>query len=152
MNDILCQGPRWNGASYLTSDLLLLFKRGPENYHFLILTWKFSDREKLATVLKRAVLLWPTLHLCRNLPGGKERPALKADSLTAICEPIVYIMWEPLYPTTIWSSTACYRDSFAFTLLSTCDYITLCPPFFLCIPIGWDRVSFFIPAPWPSSL
>jgi hypothetical protein len=25
----------------------------------------------------------------RNLPGGKGRPALKVDSLTAICEPIV---------------------------------------------------------------
>jgi hypothetical protein len=25
----------------------------------------------------------------RNLPGGKERPARKADNLTVICEPIV---------------------------------------------------------------
>jgi hypothetical protein len=25
----------------------------------------------------------------RNLPGGKERPARKADNLTAICEPII---------------------------------------------------------------
>jgi hypothetical protein len=25
----------------------------------------------------------------RNLPGGEERPALKADNLTAICEPII---------------------------------------------------------------
>jgi hypothetical protein len=25
----------------------------------------------------------------RDLPGVKERPALKADNLTAICEPIV---------------------------------------------------------------
>jgi hypothetical protein len=25
----------------------------------------------------------------RNLPGGKGRPACKADNLTAICEPIV---------------------------------------------------------------
>jgi hypothetical protein len=25
----------------------------------------------------------------KNLPGGKERPARKADNLTAICEPIV---------------------------------------------------------------
>jgi hypothetical protein len=26
-----------------------------------------------------------------NLPGGKVRPALKTDNLTAICEPIGYI-------------------------------------------------------------
>jgi hypothetical protein len=25
----------------------------------------------------------------RNLPGGKWRPARKADSITAVCEPIV---------------------------------------------------------------
>jgi hypothetical protein len=25
----------------------------------------------------------------RNLPGGKGRPARKADNLTAICEPII---------------------------------------------------------------
>jgi hypothetical protein len=25
----------------------------------------------------------------RNIPGGKERPARKANNLTAICEPIV---------------------------------------------------------------
>jgi hypothetical protein len=26
----------------------------------------------------------------RNLPGGKGRPALGADNLTAVCEPIVW--------------------------------------------------------------
>jgi hypothetical protein len=50
----------------------------------------------------------------RNLPWGKERPARKADNLTAICEPIVYKIWEPRRPTTLWAPTACYRDSFTF--------------------------------------
>jgi hypothetical protein len=36
----------------------------------------------------------------------------KADNLTAICEPIVYNIWEPRSLTTLFSSTACYRDSF----------------------------------------
>jgi hypothetical protein len=31
----------------------------------------------------------------KNLPGGKRRPALKADNLTAICEPTVYKMRKP---------------------------------------------------------
>jgi hypothetical protein len=53
----------------------------------------------------------------RNLPGGKGRPARKADNLTAICEPTVYKMWEPRRLTALWASTACYRDS--FTLLFT---------------------------------
>jgi hypothetical protein len=51
----------------------------------------------------------------RNLPGGKGRPARKADNLTAICEPIVYKVLEPRRLTTLWVSTACHRDSFTFT-------------------------------------
>jgi hypothetical protein len=51
-----------------------------------------------------------------NLPWGKGPPARKADGFTSICEPIVYKMWEPRRLTTLWASTACYRDSFAFTL------------------------------------
>jgi hypothetical protein len=50
----------------------------------------------------------------RNIPGGKGRLARKAD-LTAICEPITRSMWEPRRLTTLWASTACYRD--IFTLL-----------------------------------
>jgi hypothetical protein len=52
----------------------------------------------------------------RKLPRGKMRPAREADYLTAICEPIVYKMWEPQHLTTLWASTACYRDSFTFLL------------------------------------
>jgi hypothetical protein len=37
----------------------------------------------------------------RNLPGGKGRPARKADNFTAICEPIVWKMWEPRRLTTL---------------------------------------------------
>jgi hypothetical protein len=50
----------------------------------------------------------------RNLPGGKGRPARKAHNLTSICEPIVWKMWEPQHLTTLWSSTASYKDSFTF--------------------------------------
>jgi hypothetical protein len=42
---------------------------------------------------------------------------LKADNLTAICEPIVYNMWEPRRLTTLWASTACYMDSFTFIFI-----------------------------------
>jgi hypothetical protein len=45
----------------------------------------------------------------RNLPGVKGRPARKVDNPTA-----VYKMWEPRRLTTLWASTACYRDSFTF--------------------------------------
>jgi hypothetical protein len=31
----------------------------------------------------------------RNLIGGKGRPVRNAENLTAICEPIVWKMWEP---------------------------------------------------------
>jgi hypothetical protein len=49
--------------------------------------------------------------------GGEGRLARKADKFTAICEPIVLKMWEPRCLTTVWASTACYRDSFFFYTL-----------------------------------
>jgi hypothetical protein len=45
---------------------------------------------------------------------GKGQPTRRADNLTAICEPIVCKMWDPRRLTTLWASTACYRDSFTF--------------------------------------
>jgi hypothetical protein len=56
----------------------------------------------------------------RYLLGGKGRLAPKADNLTAICEPIVYKMWEPRSLTTLWTSTACYTDGFTFFFLISC--------------------------------
>jgi hypothetical protein len=52
----------------------------------------------------------------RNLPGGKGRPAPKADNLTAIRVPTVWKMWEPPRVTNLWAFMACYRDSFTFFL------------------------------------
>jgi hypothetical protein len=51
----------------------------------------------------------------RNLPGCKGRLAYNADNLTAIYEPIAYKIWEPRHLTTVWASTAGYRDSFICT-------------------------------------
>jgi hypothetical protein len=50
----------------------------------------------------------------RNLLGGTGRLARKSNNLTAVCEPIVYKMWEPGRLTTLKTSTACYKDSFIF--------------------------------------
>jgi hypothetical protein len=58
----------------------------------------------------------------RNLPGGKKRPARRADNLTAICEPTVWKMWEPRRLTNLWASAACYRDIFT-TLLFTLMFL-----------------------------
>jgi hypothetical protein len=49
-----------------------------------------------------------------NLPGGKGGRC--ADNLNAIYEPTVWKMWEPRRLTTLWASTARYRDSFTFFL------------------------------------
>jgi hypothetical protein len=45
----------------------------------------------------------------RNLPGGKGRPARKADNLTVLCEPIVWKVWESLNLRTLWAFKVCYR-------------------------------------------
>jgi hypothetical protein len=42
---------------------------------------------------------------------GKGGPMHKADTLTAICEPIVYKMWKPQLLTTLRAFAACYKDS-----------------------------------------
>jgi hypothetical protein len=52
----------------------------------------------------------------RNIPGGEELPARKADNLIAICEPIVYKMWDPQHLKILWVSTVRYRDTFTFYL------------------------------------
>jgi hypothetical protein len=54
----------------------------------------------------------------RDVPGGKGRPARKADNLIAICEPIIWNIWELRRLTTPWASMAYYRDSFTFYLQS----------------------------------
>jgi hypothetical protein len=46
---------------------------------------------------------------------SRARPVPKAESLTAICEPIVYTMWDLQHLTTVEASTACYGDSFGPT-------------------------------------
>jgi hypothetical protein len=47
--------------------------------------------------------------------GAKDgRPARKADNITAICEAIVWKMWEPRSLTTLWASTVSYRNNFTF--------------------------------------
>jgi hypothetical protein len=49
-------------------------------------------------VMGRTMVLGSTQSLTemssRKLPGGKRRPARKADNLTAICEQIVYKVWD----------------------------------------------------------
>jgi hypothetical protein len=53
----------------------------------------------------------------RNLPEAKGRAACNADNITAICEPIVWKMWEPQRLKTLWASMACYGDRFTFFFL-----------------------------------
>jgi hypothetical protein len=62
----------------------------------------------------------------RNLPGGRAWQVHKADSLIAICEPIVYKMWEPRRLTILRAPTPCYSDMFTITfctrtVVSSCD-------------------------------
>jgi hypothetical protein len=58
----------------------------------------------------------------RKIPGGKGRPAHKADNLTAICEPTVWKMWEPRPLTPPWAF--CYRVSFTFFSFTITDILS----------------------------
>jgi hypothetical protein len=44
--------------------------------------------------------------------GCKGRLARKADNLTAVCEPIIWNIWEPRRLSTLSASTACYGENF----------------------------------------
>jgi hypothetical protein len=83
-----------------------------------IFNWPDPTSRKMALGSTRPIIKTST----RNLPGGKGRPARKADNLTAICEPTVKKMWKPQCLTALWASTACYRDSFTFTNLQEKSY------------------------------
>jgi hypothetical protein len=52
----------------------------------------------------------------RNLPGGEKRPAHKADNITAICEPTVYKMWQPLRLTNLWGHHGLLQGWLSFLL------------------------------------
>jgi hypothetical protein len=49
--------------------------------------------------------------------GVKGQPARKADNFTAICEPIVYKMWEPRRLTTLWAPRLVTGIALLFTFL-----------------------------------
>jgi hypothetical protein len=53
----------------------------------------------------------------RTLPGSKGRPARKAwQTYRHLWADCLDKMWEPRRLTTLWAFTACYRDSFTFSL------------------------------------
>jgi hypothetical protein len=74
--------------------------------HWIFFSWPNPSSRTMAPGSTQPLTEMST----RNLPGGKGRLARKADNLTAICEPIVYKMWEPRRLT-----TPCYRASFSFS-------------------------------------
>jgi hypothetical protein len=71
-----------------------------------------------------------------NLPRGKRRPAHKADNLTAVCEPIVSKMWKPRHLTTLWVSTACYRDNLTLPVnyFQQVELLSRTTRFGICVP------------------
>jgi hypothetical protein len=52
----------------------------------------------------------------RNFPGGKKRPARRAENIAAICEPNVCKLWELQPLTTLRPTTACTGIALPVTL------------------------------------
>jgi hypothetical protein len=95
----------------------LCYKAGRSRIRFRLSSFHFTVHLNLPAAL------WPWSGLkllteisTKNLPGGKLRPARKTDNLTDICGPIVWKMWEPRRLTTLWASTAGYRNNLPFIL------------------------------------
>jgi hypothetical protein len=49
--------------------------------------------------------------------GSRALPVRSADNHTAICEPIVWTMWDPQHLTTLYAYTVCYGASFTLFFL-----------------------------------
>jgi hypothetical protein len=64
----------------------------------------------------------------RNLPGGKRRPALKADKHNAICEPISSQLYGPPRPVTGIGLLSLYR----YPYLVHIQPALLTPPDIIC--------------------
>jgi hypothetical protein len=74
-----------------------MLQAGGLRVRFPMRTLDFS----IGLILPALVLTQPLTEMStRNLAGGRGRLALKADSLTAIFESIVWKMWEPQRLTT----------------------------------------------------
>jgi hypothetical protein len=58
----------------------------PDEMDFFFLNLPYPSSRIMALISTRPLTEMST----RNLPGGKGRPARRADKFTAICEPIVY--------------------------------------------------------------
>jgi hypothetical protein len=99
------RGTRWRSCSrhYTTSQKVA--DSSPDEAFFF--NWPNPSSRTMALGSTQPLTEMST----RNLPGGKGRPARKADNLTAICEPIVQKLWEPRRFTVLWAVTVCYRDS-----------------------------------------
>jgi hypothetical protein len=52
-----------------------------------------------------------------NFPGGKGRPAHKADNFSAIFKPVFWKMWEPRRLTTLRVSKASYKIALPVSIL-----------------------------------
>jgi hypothetical protein len=81
--------------------------------------------------------------------GSRARPVRRAENLAAICEPVVWTMWDPHNLTTIQAFPACYGDSFTFTSFictSFLRYITvifyLSLYLFMSVPAFCQRFQF----------
>jgi hypothetical protein len=71
--------------------------RFPTRSLFFFFIWPNSSSRTMAPGSTHPLTEMST----RNIPGGKGRPARKADNLIAIREPIVYKTWEPRRLTTL---------------------------------------------------
>jgi hypothetical protein len=118
-----------------------MLQAGRERIWFPVTTLNFFNWSNLSSSTMALELTQRLTEMSsRNLPGDKGWPALKADNLTAICEPSVYKVWEPRRLTNVWAATICYRDSFTFlsfnmkylnnsiakVVFSTADEVRLC--------------------------
>jgi hypothetical protein len=94
-------------------------------WYALPLTLHFQSKSQNKCLLKESKELSIVLHIWHYLLPN----IFIYDNLTAICELVVYKMWNPECPITLWVSMAYCRDRFTFkSRRSTVDIASGCGP------------------------
>jgi hypothetical protein len=115
---VACRGSSKIVAAYLSLWNIISSPLPSHLYRYISMQWNVKLRVSTVKPSPRGRGIYRHVNYVKHYETcfifSKGLLARKADSLTSICELIVYKMWHPRRLTIIWASTNCYRGSLYF--------------------------------------